>query len=68
MLTSLALIFLVGLSLAAIFGRLKLPRLGGYVLLILFYRTGTSRTLDDYILLRNTRFPDWSAVYPHASS
>ena len=32
MLTSLALIFLVGLSLAAIFGRLKLPRLVGMLL------------------------------------
>ena len=32
MLTSLALIFLVGLSLAAIFGKLKLPRLIGMLL------------------------------------
>ena len=32
MLTSLALIYLVGLSLAAIFGKLKLPRLIGMLL------------------------------------
>ena len=50
MLTSLALIFLVGLSLAAIFGKLKLPRLVGMLLTGILLGPFVSDLLDPQIL------------------
>jgi NhaP-type Na+/H+ or K+/H+ antiporter len=50
MLTSLALIFLVGLSLAAIFGKLKLPRLVGMLLTGILIGPFVLELLDPQIL------------------
>ena len=51
MLTSLALIFLVGLSLAGIFQLLKLPRITGMLLTGIILGPYALNLLDDSILL-----------------